>query len=115
MAFGVCKGFLSCSEETVKGTKIQNLIDLRKRVPVHSKDELRWIDPTLYFQELYFFGMVTVGLRGSCVDHLTHTVLKMEAGDGISLVLPIDQQHIFFAVHHKPPFLVISDFFWDWP
>ena len=108
LAFWVCKGLFSCSEKTVKGAKIQNHINLRKRISVHGNDDLRWINPVLYLQKLYFFGMVAIGLWRIGIDYLAHTVLKTEAGDGVGLILAVDQKHIFSAIHRKPPALRYS-------
>ena len=49
LAFGVCKSCFPSSEEPIKGAKIQNLIDLRKRISVHGNDKLRGINSALYF------------------------------------------------------------------
>ena len=65
----------------------------------------------MYLQKLYFFGTVVIGLWGIGIDHLAHTVLKMEAGDGVGLILAIDQKHIFSAIHRKPPSPAFTDFF----
>ena len=49
LAFGVCKSCFPSSEEPIKGAKIQNLIDLRKRISVHGNNKLRGINSALYF------------------------------------------------------------------
>lgn len=47
--------------------------------------------------------MVAIVFGGTGIDHLAHTVLETETGDGVSLILPVDQEHIFWAVHRRPP------------